>query len=240
MTNTTVQPEVITYSMVGGSSGYINVHMYRVNASNGQVLYDVNQNVSYGCTASVFQSALNSFDSFSSYQISVQRNIYNSSNQTTTNITSAVRIDYVVSIYLLRPPSVQAQTFIISYHNYTGIFVATPTTQHSPLINGTWTLTVGGVTIDPYTNNNLLPFNVDPSYIQSGLRSIVGFEQVQVEQYFPNAYGYGYGSTWLIKFIGYNAAVPNMTANGAGLTGGATSPSVVITVLHPYSSAITF
>jgi hypothetical protein len=57
--------------MVGGSSGYINLRAYRVNASNGAVLYDVNQNVTYGCTASAFQSALNSFDAFSGYQISV-------------------------------------------------------------------------------------------------------------------------------------------------------------------------
>jgi hypothetical protein len=141
---------------------------------------------------------------------------------------------------LLRSAADQAQTFITTYRNYTGLLVVTPTTQHSPLINGTWTLTVGGVTIDPYLNNYLLPYNADSSYIQTGLRTIVGFEQVQVAAYFPNANGFGYGCTWLIKFIGYNAAVPNIIANGAGLTGGTTSPSITIALLHPYSSAITF
>lgn len=238
-TSATLQPEVVTYSMVGGSSGYINLHMYRVDSSSGQVTYNVNQKVNYGCSASDFQSALNYFDSFSSYGISVTRNIYDTNNQTLSTTASAARIDYVVSINLLRPTNVQAQSFIVTYHNYSGVFISTATTAHSPLIGGTWTLSVGGVTISPYNNINL-GYDADPGYIMTGLRSIVGFEQVQVSQYFRKYAGFGYGSTWLIKFVGYFGTVPNLIVNGAGLTGGSTTPKITVSVLHNFSTSVTF
>lgn len=92
------------------------------------------------------------------------RNIYNSTNNLLTNLTGASKIDYLVSIYLLRPASAQVP-LIYTNINYDGTFVqAGTTTSHSPLVSGTFTLKVGGVPIDPYTNGTL-PYNVNPSVI---------------------------------------------------------------------------
>lgn len=68
----------------------------------GSIIYNVNTSISYGCNASAFLSALNKFDSFSKYKTSVVRNMYNGNNNITENLTEAVRIDYVVSLFLLR------------------------------------------------------------------------------------------------------------------------------------------
>ena len=66
------------------------------------VKYDVKINVTYGCSAADFQSALNNFDGFRPFQISVVRNIYDGSNNSLSSLTGAARVDYVVSFYVLR------------------------------------------------------------------------------------------------------------------------------------------
>lgn len=66
------------------------------------------RNVTYGCSADDFQSALTSFDVYRNYVVSVTRNIYDSSNNILPNTTGAARIDYIAEILLLRRASHQA------------------------------------------------------------------------------------------------------------------------------------
>jgi len=69
----------------------------------------------------------------------------------------------------------QAETFRVTVNNFTGTFKEVQTQTHSPLINGTWTLKIGGNTINPYNNVSIpLPYNIDPSILQNGIRLING------------------------------------------------------------------
>jgi len=238
-TNATVQPEVVTFSMVGGSTGGINLKLVRTDSSN-KITYNVNVTVPYGCNSSAFQSYLSNFNSFSNYGMSVQRNIYDSSMNLINTTASAAQIDYVVSLYLQRPASYIAERFQLNYTGgFNGIFTTTATTDHSPLISGTWGLNIGGLDI-ALTGSSALPYNISASNLQSALQQVNGFEQVVVEQYSPNNYGFGYSSVWLLKFIGFNSQVPPIIVNGGGLSGGATSPTISYGILRNYSSDITF
>jgi hypothetical protein len=60
--DSTVQPEVLTYTMSGGSTGSFNIRIYRPPPQGSTVGYDVNTDVAYGCTASEFADALKKFD----------------------------------------------------------------------------------------------------------------------------------------------------------------------------------
>ncbi len=142
MITSDIQPEVITYSMVGGSSGTMNLKIVRTNPTTGAITYNANATVAYGCTAATFLAALNLFNSFSTYQTSVERFIYDSNNNTINTTAGASRIDYVVSILLMRPTAYQTENFIVSYAGYTGTFVKTLIAQHSPTITGTFSLTL--------------------------------------------------------------------------------------------------
>lgn len=66
--NSTIQPEVVVYTMSGGSSGTFNLRIYRPPVGTTPA-YDVNVDVDYGCSASDFKDALNNFDYFSPYVI---------------------------------------------------------------------------------------------------------------------------------------------------------------------------
>jgi hypothetical protein len=52
-------------------------------------------------------------------------------------------------------------------------------------------------------------------------------------------YGSGYSITWVISYIGVNHAVNTISVNGAGLTGGKTTPNISVVVRRPYSSDVT-
>ena len=52
--------------------------------------------------------------------------------------------------------------------------------------------------------------------------------------------GCGYSCTWIIKYRGYNQAVPSITAVGTSLSGGSTSPSILTETRRPYSSNLEF
>ena len=84
-TNTTVQPEVITFSMVGATGGNIQLRITRQKGF--EVVYEKKVNVTYGCSASSFLSILKQFDGYSSYVPSVVKTMYDSSNSVTTNIS---------------------------------------------------------------------------------------------------------------------------------------------------------
>ena len=70
--------EVMVYTMEGGNGGAINLKIVRLD-SKGRVTYKSERNVSYGCSASSFNSALAYFNSFSSYQRSTVRKMFDAS-----------------------------------------------------------------------------------------------------------------------------------------------------------------
>lgn len=230
--NSTVQPEIVTYTMVGGNAGKINMRLVRTDPGTGATTYNVNKTVDYGCTDADFQGALNSFDSFSSYQISVVRNIYDSGNNIINTTVGAAKIAYVVSIYILRPAKYTTENFIWTYTNYTGTVTKTLGTAHSPLISGSFSLNIGNV---QFTN---ISYNAGAGTIQSLINSIDGYENVLVDQVSPN--GAEYNNTWIIRYVGVNGVIPNVTVSGAGLTGGSTTPTISRIVRRAYSPAITF
>lgn len=65
-------------------------------------VYSKSVNITYGCTADAFLAALNSFDSFAPYGVSVVRNIYDSQNKIISTTVGAARIDYIASLQWLR------------------------------------------------------------------------------------------------------------------------------------------
>ena len=107
--NSTVQPEVLVYTMNGGTNGTFNLRVFRKDPNTGSTTYDVSVNVTYGCSASTFANALNSFDLYRSYAISVTRIIYDDSNAILSITTGASRIEYTVSVGLIRPASITSQ-----------------------------------------------------------------------------------------------------------------------------------
>jgi hypothetical protein len=171
------------------------------------------------------------FDSFNNYKISVSRDIYDSSGSIINTTVTAARIVYTVSIYLLRTTAVSTENFIYTYTNYTGTVVKASVQDHSPLISGNFTLTIGGV-------QNSIAFNAGAGTVQGLIRKIVGYENVLVDQI--SADGPGYYNTWIVSYVGVNGSVPSPTVGAAGLTGGAGSPNVTLTVRRPYSTAIIF
>jgi hypothetical protein len=222
--------------MVGGSSGLIQLSITQVDPSTLKVTYSQAVNVTYGCSATTFQNALNQFNTFNSYQISVVQNIYDINNNTLSNLTGAVQIDYVVSVYLLRPTSAQNQAFKVTYFNYTGTLTSSQLQTHSPLLSGTFTLTVAGVPIQVSGSPNI-PYNVGTSTLQTALRTspIVNFGWVEVYQSTVN--GCGYSCTWIIEYKGFTQAVPSIVVSSALMSGGLTS-SISAFTRRNYSSNV--
>ena len=89
-------------------SGTLQLGVVRQNPSTFKITYEHYVNVTYGCTAAQFKSALESFDGYKNKVLTVTRAIYDSSNNTLPDTTGAARIDYTVSIYLLRSASLQS------------------------------------------------------------------------------------------------------------------------------------
>ena len=222
--NSTIQPEVVNYVLTGGSTGQINLKIVRTSGT--KITYNANTTINYGCTAADFQSALNSFDSFSSYHISVTRHIYDGSNNEINTTVGASKIVYQVTILLLRTAAQIAEDFTYTNLNYTGTMAKVPVTDHSPLISGNFTLTIGGIILSQ------ISYAASASTLQTAIRTIVGYEQVMVDQ--VSVLGAGYDNTWIINYIGVNNAVPNATVNGALLTGGSTTPTIQLVVRRPY------
>ena len=90
----------------GNSSGYITLKIKKPK-SNGDMVTE-SANLTFGMSESAFKSALNSFSSFSPYTFTVVRTMIDSTNQTTKNVSAAISMQYLVSIYNLRTPSQQA------------------------------------------------------------------------------------------------------------------------------------
>lgn len=229
VTAATVVPEIVTYTMPGGSTGKINLKIVRTTGT--KITYNVNTTVDYGCTAEEFEYALNQFDSFSKYQISVTRDIYDGSDNVINTSVGADRIVYTVSFYLLRTAAVSSESFNYGYTNYTGPITKATPQAHSPLITGNFTLTIGGI-------QNSIAYNAAASTVQGLIRKISGYQNVLVDQVSLN--GAGYDNTWIISYVGVSGTVPGPSVSGSGLSGGATSPTIALTVRRQYSTAITF
>ena len=214
------------------------MQIYRA-ATKTTVAYDKKVNVTYGCDAATFASALNNFDSFSPYGISVVRTIYDANKNVINNLTGAANVSYVVSLPLLRKVY-NTEKFLTKFYNYTGQFTTYFGESHSPLIGGTFGLNIAGVSIQ-FKNSSNIPYNIDAASLQAAIRAspIVGFNLVEVAQTKVNN-DCGYSCTWIIQYKGFNQAVPSLTTNAAFLTGGAASPSINSFTRRSYSPSIVF
>ena len=85
-----------------------------------------------------------------------------------------------------------------------------------------------------------IPYSIDSYSLQTAIRGsgIVGFDFVEVVLAYQ--YGCGYSCTWIIKYKGYNIQVPSITTNGASLSGGVGTPTIVSSTRRNYSSNIEF
>lgn len=145
--SSTVQSEIYRYSFVGtGLSGIIRLRQYEVDSSF-RVIVDQKVNVTYGCTAADFQTALNNFNIWKDYAITVTRTIMGASNNVLPDLTGAAVVHYDVAAYKLRPTTDQGKKLTTTFYGYTGTVTQTQTTPHSDLISGTFTLTIGGVAV---------------------------------------------------------------------------------------------
>ena len=146
------------------------------------------------------------------------RNIYNG-NTIIDSLTGATKVDYVVSLFLLRSAELSNEDFTFyTKTDYDGIITKTSVTAHSPLISGNFSFSIGGV---EFTD---LPYDISENSLEAKIRTIVGYEQVFVDRKSPN--GPGISNTFIINYVGVNNAIPNVTVNGALLSGGTTSPTI--------------
>jgi len=67
----------------------------------------------------------------------------------------------------MRTAEQSSEAFIVTYKNYTGTFLKRNHTAHSPLMTGTFTLSIGGVSIDPFSNNGRIPYNVSDNDLKT-------------------------------------------------------------------------
>lgn len=217
--------------MTGATSGSINMKLVRKDKT-GAITYNVNKTVDYGCSETAFQNALNGFNSFSTFYITVTRTIFDSGNVAKVAVTDASDIiQYEVSIYKKRTTEYENEDFTYSYINCVGSITKTSVTSHSPLLTGSFSFTIGGQLFDN------IPYNASAGSIQTSLRTIVGYEKVIVES--TSKYGAEYSTTWVIRYVGVNSAIPSFVPNSAGLSGGMSSPTVVLTVRRPYAPSVT-
>jgi hypothetical protein len=96
-------------------------------------------------------------------------------------------------------------------------------------MNGTWTLSIGGVPIKLDSNPNL-PFDIGSWNLQQALinSGIIGFDHVEVSRVSND--GCEYSCSWIIEYKGFSKAIPSVTTNPAMLTGGSGSPTIAVRV----------
>lgn len=135
-------------------------------------------------------------------------------------------------MYKKRPTDYEMEDFTYTYINCTGSITKFSKTPHSALLSGSFSFTIGGQLFEN------IPYNSSAGSIQALLRTIVGYEKVVVDS--TSLYGAEYSTTWVISYVGVNAAIPSFVPNAVGLTGGTASPTVSFTIRRPYSSSITF
>ena len=179
ITNATVQPEEVMYSMIGSevpAGSKLELSITRVNG-NLEITYNKRVNLTYGCSASTFKAAIDAFDTFGGFWTSVTRKIYDINDVELPDTTGAHRIDYLVSVYKLRPGSKINDPFKTTpYDGFNATFTKTSVTPHSPLISGTFQLSIGGVPILDNNQSPDLPYDLSAENMQKYIRNsgIVG------------------------------------------------------------------
>jgi hypothetical protein len=87
--------------------------------------------------------------------------------------------------------------------------VKTIVQDHAPVISGSFTFTIGGVSL----NNGSLSYDVTHTSLQAHLRTIIGYENVEVERY--SMHGPEYKAHWVISYKGVHSAIPAIVIGGA-------------------------
>lgn len=148
--------------------------------------------VSSSANAAAFQTAINSFDSYSPYDTICTNATAYDANGNVVSLTSPSKTKtvWIVSIGKLRTAAHIAERFTFKVNTLVAAVGKTPTftqttiTPHCPLINGTFTMDIGGQSIKLYDSVSgtfsifNIPYNVASSALQAALRQIVGFENV--------------------------------------------------------------
>ena len=104
----------------------------------------------------------------------------------TTNISWAVIFNYTVTISVFRPTTVKSRTLTPSYSVAGGSFTATSIRDHSPLMSGTFTITLDQTPINLYSSNtssysnSSIPFNVDPGVLADAFRQLPGLQLTKI------------------------------------------------------------
>lgn len=222
-------------SAIGGT---FNLSIYRVDPSTLQVTYNKEVTLPFNATAGEFGSAINQFDIYSGYWTSCSQVLAYDSNGVTvsTNSPNATKFEWTVLVYKLRANSLLTQKFtaklnsVIAAPGSSATFTETRAKIHCPLIDGTFTLTVGGYSVkvyDPvsrsYSKSNI-PASINSWDLAAALKQIAGFDKVDVYRSGDPAYG----ATWIISYMEYSGDVPDLVLSGSMLTGGApgTTPKV--------------
>jgi hypothetical protein len=101
-------------------------------------------------------------------------------------------------------------------------------------------MSIGGVSITSSGTSDL-PYDISEISLQQAIRDskIVGFENVLVTLENP-AISCKYSCTWYIEYKDYYADVPDPVVNGAGLSGGVSSPTIIAAQKKAYSSRLVF
>jgi len=164
---------------------------------------------------------------------------YDSNNQSLPSIVGAAYVDYVVSIYKLRPASVVSQALNIASIDYTGTVTVIPGFTHSPLITGTFSLSILGASIKVAGSSNI-PYNVDSATLQSAIRNsgLPDFQYIEVAQY--ASVSCEYSCNWIIQYKLHNSTVSPLAVNGINLSGGNSTPTITATTRRHYSPNLAF
>lgn len=237
-TNSTIQPEIKVFTMTA-TTGTLELRVVRQDPTTFAVTYDKKVNVTFGSTASTFESALSNFDGYNNMGLTVVRKCYDANNTLLPDATGAVKIEYETSIQKLRSSALLAEQFTYTkFNGYVGSFSEARTQTHSPLISGTFTLTIGGADILISGSANI-PFNVAASSLQTAIRAAAA-ELQKVEVTSTDSSDCGYSCTWIIKYKGVPSSISLPTVSGASLSGGSTTPTVAASNRRPFSTNIEF
>ena len=74
--------------------------------------------------------------------------------------------------------------------------------DHAPVISGSFTFTIGGVLL----SGAGLSYSITQTSLQTHLRAIVGYENVEVERF--SVHGPEYKARWVISYKGVHSAIP--------------------------------
>lgn len=148
------------------------------------VTYFMTASFPWNASPSQFCGAINQFNNFGPFQTTCSRTLLDTNGVVTTVVASAVTYQWTANLYLLRTAAKAAQKFVmLSAGGYDGTFNYATVTQHSPLMTGTFGMTIGGYPVGLYNSSTssystvALPYNIQAGDLQSALRGINGFQK---------------------------------------------------------------